>query len=88
MENKDIEIIVSSDSNYKECVIEMYYKRRFVGLLNQDAGLDNVIIELPETKKGIDKSMLGYSIPLDAFEEALKMAKERLTRGSSIVYFD
>ena len=87
MEDKDIEIIVCSDTNYEECVIEMQYKGKFIGLLNQDAGLDNVVIELPEDKEGIDKDMLEYSVPLDVFEKALAMAKDRLTEGSSIVHF-
>lgn len=86
MNIKDIEIMVSSDCNYEECVIEMYYKRKFIGRLNQDAGLDNVVIELPEDKGGIDKNMLAYSVPLEVFEKALAMAKDRLTQGSSIVH--
>ena len=88
MENKDIEIIVCSDCHYEECVIEMYYKGKFIGLLNQDDGLDNVIIELPEDKEGIDKDMLSHSVPLDIFEKALELAKSRLTEGGSILYSD
>jgi len=88
MEDKDIEIMVSSDNHYDQCVIEMYYKKKLLGRLNQDAGLNNVIVELPEDKEGIDKNMLCYSIPLEAFEKAMDLAKSRLVSGGSIVFLD
>jgi len=76
MNNEDIEILLSSDINYKELVVEIFYNGKFIALINQDNGIDNLIIEFPNSN--IKEDMISREISLDIFEEALKLAKNRL----------
>ena len=87
MENKDIEIMVASDPDHEECYIEIYYKRKFVGRLTQEDGLENVIIEFAGEHNSV-KDMIAHSVHLSVFEEALEMAKGRLTGGGSILHHE
>ena len=41
MNNSGIELLLSSDCDYEELTVEMYYDGKFIALLNQDNGLDN-----------------------------------------------
>jgi hypothetical protein len=67
IENADIEILISSDSDYEQIVIEMYYKDQYIGLLNQDNGINNIKIEL-----------IKQTVDLNILEQALFLAKQRL----------
>ncbi len=76
MNKKDIEIIFSSDSNYNKLVIEVFYQNKFLFLLNQDNGRENIIIEFPTSNMRED--MILREISLTIFEEALLLAKGQL----------
>jgi len=73
----DIEILVSSDCHYEELVIEIYYKGKYVALLNQDNGLKDIRIEFPD-ERHINKDLITNTVPLDIFEKAIRMAKKEL----------
>ena len=77
---EDLEVSVLSHFEYKEVIIEVYYKNHLVYILNQDEGLDNVKVEFPASEN--PESFAGQSIPLDVFEKALELAKKSLTRDS------
>lgn len=77
----EIEIIVSSDCNYERLVYEAYYKEKFIFLLNQDNGRDNVIIEFPHREtQGWDA--VTSQVPISIFEKALKYAKQHLEKDN------
>ncbi len=79
--NKGISIIISSDCNYEELVIEIYYNGKYIALLNQDNGLKDIVIEFPDGSH-VNKDAVVSSLPLDIFEQGLKMAKEKLKLNS------
>lgn len=77
----DIEIIISADCNYEKLVYEGYYKEQFIFLLNQDEGIDNIIIEFPDRDtKGWNA--VASKVPLRIFEKALAYAKKHLIEDS------
>lgn len=78
MNDIGIEILLSSDSDYEELTVEIYCDGKFVALLNQDEGVDNLIIEFPG--KGVEEGMILRKIDLAIFERGLDMAKRKLEK--------
>ena len=76
MSDTDIEILLSSDSDYEELIVEIFYKSKFVALLNQDAGVENLKVEFPSTS--VDENMVLREIDFDIFQQALSLAKAKL----------
>lgn len=76
IKNVGIEFLFSSDCNYEKLIIEAYKDGKFMFLLNQDDGLNNLRIEFPNSSM-VDSSILT-EINLATFEEALKLAKQQL----------
>jgi hypothetical protein len=76
MSDSGIEILLSSDSDYDELTAEIFYKGKFVALLNQDDGVENLKIEFPA--KGVDESMILREIDLNILEQALALAKAKI----------
>ena len=70
MSDSDIEILLSSDSDYGELTAEIFYKGKFVALLNQDDGVENLKVEFPA--KGVDESMILRKIDLKILERTLE----------------
>lgn len=79
--DEGISILISSDCNYMELVIEIYYDGKYVALLNQDKGLKDIIIEFPD-ERHVNKDAIIASLPLNVFEKALEMAKKKLRFNS------
>lgn len=79
MKDGDIEIRVSSDTDYEDLVVELYFQGQFICLLSQDQGPENVKIEFPASAR---TPIVGQSaiteLKLSVFEKALQMAKEEL----------
>lgn len=71
-----IEILLSSDFHYEKLIAEIYYDGKFVALLNQDSGINNLKIEFPSTDS-FERAILR-KIDLALFEEGVKLAKQRL----------
>ena len=76
MGKSDIEILVSSDSEYEKLVVEFYFRGKFIALLNQDDGLDHLKIEFAGPDLVEDKVL--RKIDLATFEEALELAKRTI----------
>ena len=72
----DIEVILSSDCDYDMLIAEMYVDGKFVALLNQDRGVDSLVIEFPEGN--VQENEILRKIDLGAFEEALVLAKQKI----------
>ena len=76
MNTSDFKIILSSDSGYDKLTAEMFYKDKFIALLNQDGGLDKLKIEFPSND--IDESMVVRNIDVSVLEKAIELATEKL----------
>ena len=76
MSKSEIDIQVWSNVDYEKLVVEMYHKGKFVALLNQDDGLDNLKIEFPGPDRVED--MVLRKIDLSVFEKALELAKREI----------
>lgn len=74
MNNFGIEILLSSDCDYKKLTAEIFYDGKFIALLNQDDGIDNLKIEFPGL--GMDEAMILRKIDLSVLEQALDLAKK------------
>ena len=77
MNNSGIELLLSSDCDYEELAVEMYYNGKFIALLNQDNGLDNLRIEFP-TSSVADETLVLRKMDLAILEQALILAKKRI----------
>ena len=70
------EILITSDSDYEKLTAEIYCEDKFVALLNQDNGLDNIIIEFPGNN--VTEDAVLRKLELSIFEKAIAEAKSRL----------
>ena len=76
MSNSGIEILLSSDSDYEEVTAEIFYNGRFIALLNQDDGLENLKIEFPAV--GADENTILRKVDLNILEKGLELAKKKI----------
>lgn len=76
MNDSGIEVLLSSDSDYEELTAEIFYNGKFVALLNQDNGVENLRIEFPATN--VEEDMVLRRIDLATFEEGLELAKKKI----------
>jgi len=77
MRDSDIEVLLSSDSDYEKLTAEIFYKGKFVALLSQDNSLSNLQLEFADAK--VVEDLVIRRIDLDIFEKALELAKRKLT---------
>ncbi|ASF45332.1 hypothetical protein [Methylovulum psychrotolerans] len=78
--NDKVRILLSSDSDYEKLVAEIYYEDKFIGLLNQDDGLDCMKIEFPD--QNVQENLVLRKVDLAIFEKALKEAKRKISTVS------
>lgn len=83
MINSKIRTVLSSDPDYEKLIVEMYYDDKFIALLNQDDGLENVKIEFPSPC--CDEQSIISKMSLQEFEECLEASKNRLLDETSII---
>ncbi len=76
MNNSGIEILLTSDCDYAELTVEIFYNGKFIALLNQDEGIENLKIEFPES--GIDETKILRKLYLSILEKALNLAKNQI----------
>lgn len=76
MSDSGIEILLSSVGDYKELTVEIYYNGKFIALLNQDEGVNNLKIEFRGTV--VAEDMVLRKIDLATFEKGLELAKQRI----------
>jgi len=78
MKSGKFEVLVASDTDYDELLVEMYYDGQYVAHLRHDSESGSAKIEFPPPENIVNKSMICRSIDLDVFEELLELAKKRL----------
>ena len=76
MNDSGIEILLSSDSDYEELTAEIFFNGKFIALLNQDEGVENLRIEFPATDA--KENMVLRHIDLATFEKGLELAKKKI----------
>jgi len=76
MNDSGIKILLSSDSDYEELTAEIFYNGKFIALLNQDDGVENLRIEFPATN--VEEDMVLRQIDLATFEKGLELAKKKV----------
>ena len=76
MSDSGIEILLSSDSDYEELTAEIFYNGKFIALLNQDDGVENLKIEFPSAE--LDENMVLRKIDLTILEQGLELAKKKI----------
>lgn len=70
---KKFRIDIGSDLEYEDLVADIYFEDRFVAMLTQEQGFENLEIEIypPETQK-------FWVFKFSEFDEAIQYAKRRL----------
>ena len=76
MNDSGIEILLSSDSDYEELTVEIFYNDKFIALLNQDDGIENLKIEFPASE--CDENVVLRTIDLTILEQGIALAKKKL----------
>ncbi len=76
MSDSGIEILLSSDGDYEELTAEIFYNGKFIALLNQDEGVNNLKIEFPGTD--VEEDMVLRKIDLATFEKGLELARQKI----------
>jgi hypothetical protein len=78
MKGGDIEIQVCSDVDYERLIVELYLGGKYVCLISQEQGVQNLLIELPESV--MDTSDRGLKYDLAKFLEGIRLAKNELEK--------
>lgn len=69
-------ILISSDPSYENLVAEIYYKEKFVALINQEQGENKLEIEFPDTR--VDENFVERKMPLSFLTQAIEEAVRKL----------
>ncbi len=73
-----LEVTIASDTDYKDLVAEIYCDGRFVALISQDNGVDDLRLDFPAAS---DPSAVCRSVGLDWFVDAVQKARDKLRHG-------
>jgi hypothetical protein len=73
-ENKEFEIILSSDCEHERLCAEIYFNGEFVAFITQEEGLENATIDFEPRKNN-----LKWTFSLSEFLKTLEKAKDHLT---------
>ena len=77
MHTDDIKIVFASTDTYRKLTIEVFYKGKFLVLINQDQGSKNLQLEFPDSS--IDDDLVVRSVGMEIFEKALKLVKDAIS---------
>ncbi len=72
----EYDFIIADDDQHEKVFIEIYYEGKFVALINQEKGLDDLEIEFPGTN--LVETLITRKIPLNTFLNLVKEAAEKL----------
>lgn len=73
-----LQITIASDVDYDKLIAEIYCDDRFVALISQEDGSNNLVLEFPETAPGVP---VCRSVDLRWFMDAIGQAVQRLPKG-------
>ncbi len=82
MKKEDILVLICSDYRYEEVIAEINIDDKFVAQLNQEAGLDNLVIEFPAADD--DEDAVLRKVDLADFEKGLALAKKRIRNEEDV----
>ncbi|MEO8887195.1 MAG: hypothetical protein ABI367_14110 [Mucilaginibacter sp.] len=74
--SKEYDFIIASNHEYEKVFVEIYWNGKFVALINQENGLDNLEIEFPGLN--LIESLIERKLPLNIFLDLVKEAAELL----------
>lgn len=74
--NERIKITVCSDTDYNQLIAEIYIDGKFVALISQENGADNLQIEFPGS--GQNDSIISRKVEYSLFLIALERARIQL----------
>lgn len=76
VQGKGFEVVLASPPEYEELTAEIFFDGKFVALVNQERGLDQLELEIPSTDTA--EKYLARKVKLRGFLEAVKTAEDRL----------
>jgi len=75
-DGKKISVLIASDSDYDRVIAEIYYGEKFVALISQDDGEDNLKVVFPD--ETAHKPAITRCVELDWLLRALDVARNVL----------
>jgi hypothetical protein len=67
---------IADDCEHEKVFVEIYYNEKFVALISQEHGLDDLEIEFPGTN--LVESLITRRVPLKDFLDLVNQAATRL----------
>jgi len=74
---KGFEVILASGPDHERLTAEIFFDDKFVALVSQEQKLGEFNLELPSL--GLDESLIQRKVELTGFQEAITLARKRLT---------
>lgn len=71
MENK-ISTLIASDENHDKIFIEIYVDNKFLAIVSQEDGIDNLVVEFPESN--LDTNFILRTCRLSVLMDAIHTA--------------
>ncbi len=71
-------IIIASDDNHEKVFAEIYFHEKYVALINQEKGIDELELEFPDCDN-MDQQFIIRAIPLKEFIGLIQEARLKLT---------
>jgi len=73
---RKIKIMICSDTDYDQLIAEMYVDDKYIGLISQERGPNNLVVEFP----GPDQyeAVITREVEIEILLEALSKAKKEL----------
>jgi len=68
--------MIASDDDHDKIFAEIYFAEKFVALVSQEDGIDQLKVEFPGSD--LDENMILREISMDGFLNALNKARNRL----------
>lgn len=73
---KDFDFLIASDSEHEKVFIEIYYNAKYIALISQENGIDDLLIEFPGNN--LKESEILISLPLNEFLSLIDEAVKKL----------
>jgi len=74
---KHFDFIIADDSKHEQVFIEIYHDGKYIALISQENGIDNLLIEFPGND--LNESEIIRTMPLNEFLNLIDQAVKKLT---------
>jgi hypothetical protein len=74
------DVIIADDNDHEQVFAEIHCNHKFLALVSQEDGADNLKVELPGL--GLDESQVVREVVLADFLAVLKQAAEKVVGGT------